>query len=104
MISFFVSLRDKNIWGLRHNATSTRPLEPQANKWVLTLRTYNIITQSRKGAKIRKWNDLLLCVFVALRDNIIWGLRHNDTSTRPCPKAAQKSRIFSDPASSPCRF
>jgi hypothetical protein len=40
MVFFFAALRlcvIKNFWGLRHNATSTLPWEPQADEHVLTL-------------------------------------------------------------------
>jgi len=40
MVFFFAALRlcvIKNFWGLRHNATSTLPWEPQADEHGLTL-------------------------------------------------------------------
>jgi hypothetical protein len=40
MIFFFVSLRlcvIKSFWGLRHDATPTLPLEPQADEKAVTL-------------------------------------------------------------------
>ena len=33
--------------------------------------------QSRKDTKIETFENLLLCVFAALRDTNFWGLRHN---------------------------